>query len=259
MVVVAGRRRKTSATQRPCKGEASAYPRTLSAWLKRDDDAFRAGIEAQLDVFDLARRLGREPFAVLRHLDVTGMFSCEPGSEEEIEVFSMALSGIPLGEAIRWCAAAPDRLHITVLDSLRKTADPKAALLLAREHAIWGVCAAALDDLRWIAKQPSDAVAAAVATVRASYEALTCATLRAQLTGARSATPASDNVWPAFLPGGPRQSRSPRGCSSKRQSKRRHRGETTCGSRRRTGSRKRVHRSPSVSPGAPILDRRTPA
>jgi len=255
------RRRETSAAKAPRKTEAVTYPRTLFAWLKRDVDAFRDGVEARLDVFELAQRLGREPFAVLQHLDTTGLFSCEPGSEEEVEVFSMALSGIPLVEAIRWCAAEPNRLHFAVLDSLRKSEDPKAGLLLAREHDIWGVNAAALDDLRWLAQQPSDAVAAAAAAVRASYEAPTCATLRAQLlSGDRAARSAND--WPApslqAADGWPSRTSRTSDPSASRQSKRRPRGETKYGPRRRTASRKRGL-SPSVSPGAPVVDRRTAA
>jgi hypothetical protein len=140
---------------------AGPYPRSFCAWQQRDEKALRGGIERGLDLFELAALLCREPIAVLRHLDAAGLFEAGPDTDEQIELLALAMSAVLLQEAIRWCAADPARLHYTAIDSMRKRPDPKAALVLAREHKIWDVDMDSLEDLRWLAAQPVEAVAAA--------------------------------------------------------------------------------------------------
>lgn len=114
--------------------------RALMPWLLADqativDAVFWSG----QTLFDLAEQLERDPMEVLRYLaqcEVMQMvdFDCEPGSEEEVELFGLALSGVPLGVALQWCCAVGD---IGAIESFIVGCDMRAAMELARVHGLW--------------------------------------------------------------------------------------------------------------------------
>ena len=91
--------------------DSAPYPRTLEDWLLKDDKLLADGIHADCDIADLSALLDREPVSVINHLNAVGLFEFEHGSEEQIEIYSYALSGVPMIEVLRWCVGSDDRQH----------------------------------------------------------------------------------------------------------------------------------------------------
>lgn len=162
------------------------FPRTLNLWLKGEEKSLQAAILDGKTVFDAAVALQREPVAVLRHLDKLERLQFDDGTEEWVEVMSLALSGVPLREVIDWCMAADERMPYELIDAMRSGPDLRAEFELARALQIVVPCADAIDDLVWLAAQPAEVqarYAAAAASVQARFDSLTPTTLRQQVIG----------------------------------------------------------------------------
>lgn len=166
--------------------EEISYSRTLISWLKREDSALFQAIDRGHTVFDVAGELEREPVAVLRRLDEVGRLAFQAGTEEWVEVMSLALSGVPLREVIDWCTASEDRMPFELIDSMRSEADLRAEFELARQLGILVPRSSMREDLRWLAAQPvgvRTGYAAAVARIEARFDALTPTVLRMEVGG----------------------------------------------------------------------------
>ena len=155
--------------------------RTLSAWLKKDEKSIRKGIKDGLDLFEIGFDLDREPVSVLRYMQEMDIFSCERFSEEEIEFFGLALSGVPIDQAILWCSADKDRSND--IESLMKIGDMRLALHFAFENGISVDRADGMDDLCWVMEQPVKAICTALKSIDHRFDIVTPRTMREQLSG----------------------------------------------------------------------------
>lgn len=169
----------------------------LSAWLKRDEKTLLKGIKDGMDMFELAFDLEREPLSVLRHIcEDDGPFECEMGSDEQVEFFGLALSGVPLDQAILWCDADKDRPDD--IESLMKIGDMRPALHFARDFGVCMANADAMDDLCWIMSQPAKAIAAAIKSIGHRFDIVTTQTLKDHLTGVSKGL-SKDDVFPPAI------------------------------------------------------------
>ena len=160
--------------------------RNLHAWLKTDDRNLLAGIDAGLSVHEVAEDLQREPISVLKRISTIGTFSFLDGSEEWVEVMSLALSGVPLQDVLAWCSASEERMPYELLDAMRSSPDPRAGFESARQLGLEVANVAALPDLMWLAAQPEQTrlgYAAAAERVLGRFDALTPTTLRHEVLG----------------------------------------------------------------------------
>lgn len=242
---------------------ADPYPKTLDAWLKKEEKVLLDGLTTGRDVFEIANDLGREPTSVLRQLDAVGSFEFEQGTEEQIEIYSLGLSGVPLGEAVLWCNAAPKRLRMEALNVLRKLPDPRSALEMAQRHGFWRVLAADLDDLRWLALQPDATVKAAVEACLDRFDAVTARTVRDQMSGVLP-----DCVDPRFWTQVAKRAKAPAaataswtGTALNKGRSRRGKGASYSSGRKRHSrfGKSRLTKSSSVPTGKPASDTRTTA
>ena len=161
-------------------------PRTLNAWLKTDDKKLLNAISRGLNVHEASEELQREQVSILRRISAIGAFEFERGSEEWVEILSLALSGVPLQDVIAWCSAADDRLPYELIDAIRSGPDQRPAFELARELGMEIANVHALADLQWLVDQPETVrvgYAEAAAQVLARFDALTPATLKSDVLG----------------------------------------------------------------------------
>lgn len=161
-------------------------PRTLNAWLKSDDKKLLSAISAGLSVHEASEELQRDPVSVLRRISAIGAFEFDAGTEEWVEVCSLALSGVPLQDVIAWCSASDDRMPYELLDAMRSGPDQRPAFELARELGIEVANAAAVTALAWLVEQPETiraGFAGAAARVVERFDALTPATLKNEVLG----------------------------------------------------------------------------
>jgi len=164
---------------------ASASPRlntvdrTQATWLVRDDKLLVSSLA--LDIYAIAASLQRDPLTVLQRLAATGVsdalqlqgldFEFDQGSEEQAELFGLALSGIPLKAILQWCLAKDDRPTTAQLIAMMSTADFRPAMYMAREL---GICFSSLnqiDGLRELEQVwPHEIVQAGVEAVIANFD-----------------------------------------------------------------------------------------
>ena len=162
------------------------WSRNLHLWMKADDRNLLAGIDAGLSVHEVAEDLQREPISVLNRISTLGTFVFASGSEEWVEVMSLALSGVPLQDVIAWCSASDERMPYELLEAMRSSPDPRLAFELARRLGLEVANVSALPDLVWLAKQPEQTqlgYASAAERVLARFDALTPTTLRHEVLG----------------------------------------------------------------------------
>lgn len=155
--------------------------RTLSAWLKKDEKSLLQGIKDGLDVFEIGFDLNREPLSVLRYLDAVGIYESEVNSEEEVELFGLALSGVPLDQAILWCIADKERSQD--IESMIKIGDMRPALHFAQDFCISIANADCLDDLCWVMEQPAAKLNAAIKSIGHRFDIVTPRTLKEHISG----------------------------------------------------------------------------
>ncbi|CAN7782184.1 hypothetical protein LJR175_008198 [Variovorax sp. LjRoot175] len=161
-------------------------PRTLNAWIKADDKKLLTAINGGLSVHDISEELQREPVSVLRRVSAIGAFEFEYGSEEWVEIMSLALSGVPLQDVIAWCTGSDERMPYDLLEAMRSGPDQRPAFELARELGIEIANVHALADLQWLVGQPEairDGYAASAARVVARFDTLTPGTLKREVLG----------------------------------------------------------------------------
>lgn len=162
------------------------FARTLNVWLKGDDKKLLAAINGGRTIEEASEELQREPVSVLRRISAIGAFEFDAGTEEWVEISSLALSGVPLQDVIAWCSASDDRMPYELLDAMRSGPDQRPAFELARELGIEVTNAAAVDELVWLVDQPETiraGFAAAAARVVARFDAVTPATLKNEVLG----------------------------------------------------------------------------
>jgi hypothetical protein len=182
---------RTSQKVAPKTTKVKSLDRTQSAWLVRDDEKlidFVLGGKEDVSVFEMAEVLHREPISVLCRLrdgELATMvgFEFAPGSEEEAELFGLALSGVPMGTALRWCLADDDRSSAVELRAAMTTPDLRPAMNLVRDLNLWFNQVTQLEALRVLASQPLDEVKQAVAAVLARFEPPTPQVVAQQLFG----------------------------------------------------------------------------
>lgn len=162
------------------------FARTLNAWLKSDDKKLLAAISGGRAIEEASEELQREPVSILRRISEIGAFEFELGTEEWVEIMSLALSGVPLQDVIAWCSASDDRMPYEFLDAMRSGPDQRPAFEMARELGVVVPTAAAVADLVWLVEQPEEIrsgyVAAAQKVVQ-RFDALTPASLKSEVLG----------------------------------------------------------------------------
>jgi hypothetical protein len=176
------------------------YLRTLYVWLKSEDKQLLKAIADSQSVLEVAEDLQREHMSVLRRLNELEIFSFDEHSEEWVEFMGLGLAGVPLKVVIDWCSAAPARLHFDDIEALAM-GDLRAEFALAREFHINVVNSDAVGDLSWLLNQPASVQSgyrAAYNTILARFDAVTPATLRAQVLGLTPAQPVRQ--WIGALP-----------------------------------------------------------
>ena len=189
-------------TARECHGQhdfmtSTTVPvrsRSLNAWLKADDRRLAEGLQGGLALSDIAADLDRDAVLVLRRLDTLGIFEFARGSEEWVEIMSMALSDIPLQDVVAWCTAAEERMPYELLDAMRSGPDLRNGFELARQLGIDVHNEQAVVDLHWLVTAMSDAtagaaIADATARLEADHHGVTASAVRAELLGL---TPVAD-------------------------------------------------------------------
>ncbi len=67
-------------------------PRTLDAWTQAEDRKLHAAIDAGLDIHAASEGLQRDQVSVRRRISAIGTFEFESGTEEWVEIMSLALS-----------------------------------------------------------------------------------------------------------------------------------------------------------------------
>ncbi|KWT70826.1 MULTISPECIES: hypothetical protein [unclassified Variovorax] len=162
------------------------FARTLNAWLKSDDKKLLAAINGGRTIEEASEELQREPVSVLRRISDIGAFEFELGTEEWVEIMSLALSGVPLQDVMAWCSASDDRMPYELLDAMRSGPDQRPAFELARELSIVVPTTAAVADLVWLVEQPEEirsGYAAAAQKVAQRFDALTPASLKSEMLG----------------------------------------------------------------------------
>lgn len=162
------------------------FPRTLNVWLTSDDKKLLAAIDGGQAIEEVSEDLQREPISVLRRISDIGAFEFELGTEEWVELMSLALSGVPLQDVIAWCSASDDRMPYELLDAMRSGPDQRSAFELARELGIVVPTAAAIADLVWLFEQPDETrsgYASAAQKVVQRFDALTPASLKSEVLG----------------------------------------------------------------------------
>jgi hypothetical protein len=194
---------------KPTPGSAATeQDRTLSAWLVREDATVVDNLH--LDVYNLAQILGREPMSVLRHLREDRIFSAlerigmafefEPGSEEEVELFGLALAGVPLASTLAWCLARADRPHHDELLSMMSQEDFRPGMEMARTQGIWFASINDVESMRFIGDMPAEIVQEAVADLLDKMEAPTARCVMDRLEGVEPAQP-QPSKWTGASPG----------------------------------------------------------
>ena len=162
------------------------FARTLNVWLKSDDKKLLAAINGGRTIEEASEVLQREPMSVLRRISDIGAFEFELGTEECVEINSLALSGVPLQDVIAWCSASDDRMPYELLDAMRSGPDQRPAFELARELGILVPTAVAIADLVWLVEQPEETrsgYASAAQKVVQRFDALTPASLKSEVLG----------------------------------------------------------------------------
>ena len=167
------------------------YARTLSAWLARDDDKlleFVFGGDDDVSLYEMSEALQREPFSVLcrlreGELSTMAAFDFERGSEEEAELFGLALAGVPIGMALRWCVGADDRPTTAQLEAAMTRPDLRSALTMAREADLWVCNTSQVTALLFLVQQPIHLVLAAVRSVVDRFDAPTPNVVAQQMFG----------------------------------------------------------------------------
>lgn len=162
------------------------FARTLNVWLKSDDKKLLAAINGGRTLEEASEELQREPVSVLRRISDIGAFEFELGTEEWVEIMSLALSGVPVQDVISWCSASDDRMPYELLDAMRSGPDQRPAFELARELGIVVPTAAAVADLVWLAERPEETrngYASAAQKVVQRFDALTPASLKSEVLG----------------------------------------------------------------------------
>lgn len=165
---------------------SAARSRSLSAWLKADDRTLAAGIATGLTLLEIAEDLDRDAVLVLRRLDALGDFEFASGTEEWVEIMSMALSGIPLQDVLAWCKADEDRMPYELLDAMRSGPDMRTAFEFARELRIEVHSGQAVADLQWLVSavdHEADGIATAARRLAEGHHGVTASAVRAEMLG----------------------------------------------------------------------------
>lgn len=157
----------------------STPDKTAKKWLKKDEKEVLTGFKDGQDIFELAFGLDREPLSVLRHFDELGLFEFDEGSDEGVEFFGLALSGVPLNEAVLWCLA--DDARASNIDDLMKIGDMRLTLHFARDNSIHISSATEVDTLSTLMRHPFDLLSGAIRSIAHSFEYLTVTTLAHQV------------------------------------------------------------------------------
>ena len=173
----------------------TAYERTLNPWLVRDDRALSDAIlgrGALIDVFALARTLDRSVISVLHRLrteqrreattqalERSGMWlDLNEGLDQEVEFWGLALSGVPLSLAWRWCVddaeqdvtSGVPRPTLASIEAAMATADLRPAMSLVRAAALLFEDEDQIESLRFLVTQPFAAVLEARRGVEACFD-----------------------------------------------------------------------------------------
>ena len=155
--------------------------RTHAAWLVREDKLLLSSLSK--NIFDLAKELQREAVCVMNHfrepkvldaLEKIGLaFEFDTGSEEEAEFFGLALAGVPIEAALRWCLGAQSRPTTVELEGMMSTPDFRPAMYMAMDLGVWFSNVEQMDDMRALDEWPVEILQEAVADVIKRFEAPT--------------------------------------------------------------------------------------
>lgn len=225
------------------------YAATNKPWTEKDEVILLAGLSDDLSVFDLAAKLDREPVAIVQALPFLGLFEFAPYSEEEAEIMALALAGAPLGASLQWCLGMEERALRSEILGAR--VDYMPAMEVRRFHRIAVFSADMIEDLRWLGQHASERIEDAAQQLSEAFEIASPSLLRQAIEGRQF-----EAVQPRFIKNVERglptslPAPTPRGKTSKSQSRRSGRGGKRWYAKRR---------SPSVPVGEPARDTRSAA
>lgn len=277
-------KKTTAATETPKtpKAKAASKPKAVGDYAKthlpfkdKDEIVLMAGLSDGLSIFEIATTLSRDPCNLLRMLDTLELFEFDCWSEEESELYSLALSGASIADVLQWCLGLDGRkLRADVLSESGTGEDLLPALTARREHQIVGMGLDVVADLRWIAEQDQQAVSTAVTALVDAIEPPTAKLVRQVMSGqvsVRAVNAFQSHLFrPAVRPitdydmtlfdnvnSGKKASKSKSGTTTRYASK--TAGKTTFKRGRRGGRYGSRTRSPSMPSGAPVRDTRSAA
>lgn len=162
------------------------------AWLIKDDALIAKSLDKSIT--EIAALLQRDPLDVLRHFSddraqdylakAGHSFDFIPGSEEEAELFGLAMAGVPLNAALLWCSADERRPDANTLQSMMPDGDCRPALHMARELGIWISRAGEIDDLRFLEEaMPTEITQAAIEDLLDGFQPPTPGIIRQYVEG----------------------------------------------------------------------------
>ncbi len=172
--------------------EQCSYENQLKTWFIKDDKLLVKSLDKS--VHEIADEMQREPIEILLHLmDERAQeylakegfhFEFDRGTEEEAELFGLALAGVPLGPALLWCAAAPKRPTAQELQSMMTGPDMRPAMNQVRELGIWFSKASELEDLQFLEEtMPEEITQAAIEDLLEKFQPPTPSVIRMYVEG----------------------------------------------------------------------------
>lgn len=203
---------KTKATKKLSAASESAltgvYTRNLADWLQREDDFLLDSVLTDpnegakksksktshhvLRLDDFAIKFSRDPVLVLRRIidsDIPAMAGIEmdAGSEEACEFMGLALAGVPLSLALRWCAATEEQLDRPQWADIQASmtgADRRGAMRLVVATGMWFTSSSQLWSLDMLCDQDEGDVREAAFGVIERVDAPTPDVVSQQMFGA---------------------------------------------------------------------------
>lgn len=228
--------------------EKPDFSRNHLEWLEKEDDKLLEmsfGMDV-VTIYDLSKKFNRDPVQILSRLlesEIPEMAGIEMdhGSDEACEFFGLALSGIPIDLALRWCAATLEQENRPTWAEVRSamlSRDARPAMYLVRDHGLWFSGVFQLDAVFELLVKPAKDIAAAVKVLIDRIDSLSAKTVLSQMVGElRMERPVNWSVMKSCL--------ESTGSSGKKTVWAKKRRSSSTGSARRSSGRKSYARKRS--------------
>lgn len=150
-------------------------------WTATKAKALLKAVHAGASIHEIGLDMGVDSLVLLRILCLDGVFDAQCYSEEQSEFFALAMDGVPVIEAIRWCQADPGRLSCEALNDLRMGLGLNEGFDLARRHQLVLPDSLCLDELCSLTSFPDCVLKAAVSSLVERFELPTPSLVHAEI------------------------------------------------------------------------------